>query len=160
MNMKWFKSIILFLSFSIIHMLPAQDSDMESLLFSMTIKDLNALSSEALDSITEKGDWLLIDGSLAALTRLSGQDEEYLLDAQLIQGEWKGLEEVLKYSCHLIFQGDEWADVVPDKTPRKPIEGQILLNNRVLVLATLLGYEIDNRDPVPYLLVHKIRPLP
>ncbi|QEN09085.1 hypothetical protein EXM22_14260 [Oceanispirochaeta crateris] len=153
------KFMILFLTLGFIQTLPAQDNGLEDLLFSMTIKDLNALNTDQLDAIIENGDWLLLDGSLAALTLLSGKNEEYLLDAQLIQGEWKGLDEVLKYSCHLIFQGDGWINVVPDKTPRNPVEGQILLNSQVLVLAKLIGYELDGDKPVPYLLVSNIRRL-
>ena len=160
MKKNWFKFIFLFLTFGLVQILPAQDSGIDNLLFSMTVKDLNGLESSELDAITEREDWLLLDGSLAALTLLSGKNEEYLLDAELIQGEWKGLDEVLKYSCHLIFQGDDWADIIPDKTPRKPVDGQILLNSQVLVLATLLGYEVVENDSVPYLLVRKIRLLP
>ncbi len=160
MKKYWNKSIILFLLFSLAQLLPAQESGLENLLFSMTIKDLVALSPSELDILSENGDWFLLDGSLAALTLLSGKGEEYLLDAQLIQGEWKGLDQVLKYSCHLIFRGNDWADIVPDKTPRKVVEGQILLNSQVLVLATLMGYEMVEGDPVSYLLVKKIRQLP
>jgi len=125
----------------------------------MSIKELNSLDTSQLDRISSEGKWLLLDGSLAVLTRVSGDGEEYVLDAQMIQGEWMGLDEVMKYSCHLIFQGDNWEEIIPDKPPRKPVDGQILLNSRVLVLATLLGYNVENGVPIPYLLVSKIRAL-
>lgn len=152
--------ILLFLTFFIPALLIAENTGLENLQFSMTIKDLNNLSTGQLDELAEKGDWLLLDGLIAGLTLYSGKDEEYLLDVLLMQGEWIGLEDVKKYDCHLIFQGEEWRDVIPEKSPRKPIDGQILLNAKVLVLAKVLGYESDDNRILPYLMVEKIRELP
>ncbi len=132
---------------------------LDDLKFSITVKDLALMSPMELDELAQSGKWLLLDGSLAALTRLSAEDEDYLLDARLIQGEWMGLEDVRKYDCHLIFQGNEWQEIIPEKTPRRVQEGQILLNNRVLVLAKVMGYEVIDKRPVSYLLVSKIRKL-
>jgi hypothetical protein len=152
--------ILFFLTFFIPALLTAENSGLENLQFSMTIKDLNNLSTRQLDELAENGDWLLLDGSIAGLTLYSAKDEEYLLDVLLMQGEWMGLEEVKKYDCHLIFQGDEWRDVIPEKAPRNPIDGQILLNAKVLVLAKVLGYESADNRMLPYLKVEKIRELP
>lgn len=152
--------VLLFLTFFIPALLIAEDSVLENLQFSMTIKDLNKLSTQEMDDLVEKGDWLLLDGFIAGLTLFSTKDEEYLLDVLLMQGEWMGLEEVKKYDCHLIFKGEEWRDVIPEKAPRKPVEGQILLNAKVLVLAKVLGYESADNRILPYLMVEKIRELP
>ncbi|MDC7233263.1 MAG: hypothetical protein PQJ58_08515 [Spirochaetales bacterium] len=150
-----FLLILVFPSF-----VPAQNNSIDNLLFSMTVKDLNELGKEELNSLAESGDWLLLDGSIAGMTLYSGKDEEYLLDVLLMQGEWMGLEEVRKYDCHLIFQGEKWREIIPDKTPRKPAPGQILLNARVLVLAQVLGYEEGEEGLVCYLMVDQIRELP
>jgi len=157
MKKKWFILCIPFLFLGINSFLSAQENSMDNLLFSLSIKELNSLSPSEMDKISNERKWLLLDGSLAVLTRVSGKNDEYVLDAQLIQGEWKGLDEVLKYSCHLIFRGDNWKQIIPDKPPRKPVKGQILLNSRVLVLATLMGYDMVDGVAVPYLLVDKIR---
>ena len=87
--------------------LSAQNSELESLRFSMTIKDLTELSTQDLDEMASAGDWLLLDGSIAGMTLYSAEDEEYLLDVLLMQGEWMGLEDVKKYDCHLVFQGEQ-----------------------------------------------------
>ncbi|MBF9015249.1 MULTISPECIES: hypothetical protein [unclassified Oceanispirochaeta] len=152
--------ILLLLSFLIPALLTAEESGLENLQFSITIKDLNSLSTRQLDELAEKGDWFLLDGIIAGMTLYSAKDEEYLLDVLLMQGEWIGLEEVRKYDCHLIFQGEQWRDLIPDKTPRKPEEGQILLNAKVLVLAQVLSYERTGDRILPYLMVEKIRELP
>jgi hypothetical protein len=150
-------ALLIFMICGLSHFAGAETLD--NLHFSITVKDLALMSPSELDGLAEKEQWLLLDGSLAALTRLSGKDEEYLLDARLIQGEWIGLEDVRKYDCHLIFRGNEWEPVIPPKMPRKPAEGQILLNNRVLVLARIMGYEMADGRPVSYLLVDQIRKL-
>ena len=151
--------VLLFIVMAMGFAVTAAAETLDDLQFSITVKDLALMSEGELNSLAENEQWLLLDGALAALTRLSAKDEEYLLDARLIQGEWMGLEDVKKYDCHLIFQGDEWQNVIPEKTPRKVEEGQILLNNRVLVLAKILGYEMIDSRPVSYLLVSKIRKL-
>ena len=151
--------LVLILAGIFVSALFAGAETLDDLQFSITVKDLALMSPEELDGFAENEKWLLLDGSLAALTRLSAKEEEYLLDARLVQGEWMGLEDVKKYDCHLIFQGDEWKSVIPEKTPRKVEEGQILLNSRVLVLARVLGYELIDNHPVTYLLVNKIREL-
>ncbi len=140
--------------------LSAQNSELESLRFSMTIKDLTELSTQDLDEMASAGDWLLLDGSIAGMTLYSAEDEEYLLDVLLMQGEWMGLEDVKKYDCHLVFQGEQWRNIIPDRAPRNPVEGQVLLNDKVLVLARVLGYDIVDSSVVPYLTVEKIRTLP
>ncbi len=140
--------------------LSAQDGEIDNLRFSMTIKDLTELTATELDAMASSGDWLLLDGSIAGMTLYSADSEEYLLDVLLMQGEWIGLDQVKKYDCHLVFQGDRWRDIIPSSTPRNPVAGQILLNDKVLVLARVLGYDIVDSAVVPYLTVEKIRSLP
>lgn len=152
--------IMLLLSFVIPVLISAENSGIENLQFSMTIKDLNSLSTSQIDEFAERGDWLLLDGFIAGMTLYSAEDEEYLLDVLLMQGEWMGLEDVKKYDCHLIFQGEQWRDIIPDKAPRRPVEGQILLNAKVLVLAQIIGYEQVEDRVMPYLMVEKIREIP
>lgn len=152
--------IIFLLTFFFPILVTAETADIENLQFSLTIKDLNHLSTSQIDEFAERGDWLLLDGFIAGMTLYSSKDEEYLLDVLLMQGEWMGLEEVKKYDCHLIFQGDKWRDIIPDKTPRKPEEGQILLNDKILVLAQIIGYEEVEGRVLPYLMVNKIRKIP
>ena len=82
------------------------------------------------------------------------------MEALLVQGEWKELDEVLKYECKLIFQGDFWKSIVPERTPRKVDEGMILLNSHVLAMGKMVGHEKVESRNVPYILVKQIRIIP
>ena len=132
----------------------------ENFSFSTTIKSLNFSTAKELDSFKNSETWLLLDGSLSSLTLLSAKEEEYLLEALLVQGEWKEMDEVLKYECKLIFRGDYWKNIVPDRTPRKVSDGMILLNSHVLVLGKILGYESAENINIPYIQVNQIRIIP
>lgn len=128
--------------------------------FLETIKSLNIDSDSHINDLIENKTWIIVDGSLSSITLLSGRNEDYLLEALLVQGEWKGLDEVLKYECKLIFQGNDWKEVVPDKTPRTVKEGMILLNSHVLVLGQVISFEKNDNRKIPYLLVDQIRVIP
>lgn len=128
--------------------------------FLETIKSLNIDSDSHINSLIENETWMILDGSLSSLTLLSGKKEDYLLEALLVQGEWKGLDQVLKYECKLIFQGNDWKEIIPDKTPRRVKEGMILLNTHVLVLGKVVSYENQGNRKIPYLLVEQIRSIP
>ena len=128
--------------------------------FNATVKNLNYNSGSEISKYIQDGTWILLDGSLSSLTLLSGRGEEYLLEALLVQGEWKNLDEVIKYEARLIFQGDEWANVVPSRTPREIKEGMILLNSHVLVLGRIVSFERTADKIIPYLMVDKIRIIP
>lgn len=129
----------------------------EELLFSETIKTLNAASESRIEELMEEEAWFALEGSLSSMTRLSEKGRDYLLEALLVQGEWKGLEAVVKYECILVFQGNVWEGIVPERTPRKVEEGMILLNSHVLVLGRIIGYEKRDGRIVPRLLVGQIR---
>jgi len=157
--MKKMPFIYMFLVFCI--SLSAQEERIaDDLAFTVTVKDLSISSADELNLLVESETLLLLDGSLSSLTLLSGKEEEYLLEALLVQGEWKNLDEVIKYECRLIFQGNSWKEIVPDRTPRKVSEGMILLNSHVLVLGRLVGFDIVDGKPISYLLVDNIREIP
>ncbi|OQY33294.1 MAG: hypothetical protein B6241_08480 [Spirochaetaceae bacterium 4572_59] len=128
--------------------------------FLETIKSLNIDSDTHINDLIENKTWIILDGSLSSITRLSGRNEDYLLEALLVQGEWRGLDQVLKYECKLIFRGNNWKEIVPDKTPRKVKEGMILLNSHVLVLGKVVSFENMENRKIPYLLVEQIRVIP
>ncbi len=151
--------IILFVCFSLF----AQEATLngpENFSFTTTIKYLNFCTVSELNSLMENETWLLLDGSLSSLTLLSAKGEEYLLEALLVQGEWKEMDEVLKYECKLIFKGDYWENIVPERTPRKVSEDMILLNSHVLVLGKVIGHESVENTNIPYIKVNQIRIIP
>ena len=138
----------------------AENSGPEKLSFKTTLKNLNLSNRAELNSFIDKGTWVILDGSLSSITRISSKDEEYLIEALLVQGEWQELEEVKKYECRLIFQGNQWQDIVPDRVPRNVKEGMILLNSHVMVLGNIVSYETVENKIVPYLMVKQIREIP
>ena len=135
-------------------------SNMDNFSFIPTVKNLNMASARELNSYIENGLWVVLDGSLSSITRLSGRDEEYLIETSLVQGEWQDLEKVVKYTCRAIFQGDSWMEIIPERVPREPSENMIILNTHVLVLGQLISFEQSEGMNIPYILVDQIRKIP
>ncbi len=157
------KKILVISIFFLTVSLYSQDSilsNLDNFSFIPTVKSLNLASAQELNSYIDSRLWVVLDGSLSSITRLSGRDEEYLIETSLVQGEWQDLERVVKYNCRAIFQGDYWMDIIPDRVPRDPSDDMILLNTHVLILGQLVSYEQSDGMNIPYILVDQIRKIP
>lgn len=158
--MKKIMMVLFFFSTISIFSQEGSFTDLENFSFNTTVKSLNTATSEELKSYIDRGIWVVLDGSLSSITKLSGKDEDYLIETSLVQGEWQELEKVVKYTCRAIFQGNQWMNIIPDRVPRNPTEEMILLNSHVLVLGQLVSYEQVDGKFIPYLLVSQIRKIP
>jgi hypothetical protein len=69
---------------------------------------------------------------------LDANEENYLVQVELVSGEWIGLEEVRSYSCWVLFSGPRFAAVFPARVPRNPPPGVISANDHILVVAAPL----------------------
>jgi two-component system chemotaxis sensor kinase CheA len=61
------------------------------------------------------------------------------VELELAGGEWIGTEEVKIYLCRVRFRGQEYARRFPRRTSRAPGPGEIVVNDRILVVARLAG---------------------
>ena len=106
--------------------------------FSVTIKTLSQLDEAAARAYGLMDRFILLDGTVTNILVLDGNEENYLVQVELVSGEWIGLDEVRSYSCWIRFSGPRFADVFPARVPRNPGPGVIGANDYILVAAVPL----------------------
>ena len=102
--------------------------------FSITIKTLN-LHGETDPSFLDTDKLLLLNGTVSSISFVNPKQENFVVQVELVSGEWVGLEEVKSYNCTVIFQGSEFYRLFPRRRPKNPSPDMISANNRVLVVA-------------------------
>jgi len=105
--------------------------------FSVTLKTLAGLSEHQARGLA--GRLLLLDGTVAGLQFLDPEEASFAVELELVGGEWIGEEDVKIYRCRVRFSGPLFFDRFPRRAPRFPSPEQILLNDRLLVVARLAG---------------------
>lgn len=103
--------------------------------FSVTIKTLAGLAEAG----PLAGRLLLLDGTVASMQFLEAGEGSFAVELELAGGEWIGTEEVRIYLCRVRFRGQEYIRRFPRRAPRAPGPEEIVVNDRVLVLARLAG---------------------
>lgn len=103
----------------------------------------------------------LLDGLISEITVIDPNPDSFLAELILVNGEWRGLEEVEMYQAYVYVEGPAFARRVPERAPRNPEEGTILPNQRVLVAATIVDVYYDERNRgFPVVSAFEIRELP
>jgi len=103
--------------------------------FSVTIKTLSRLDEASASAYGLMNRFLLLDGTVTNILVLDANKESYLVQVELVSGEWIGLDEVRSYSCWVLFSGPRFADVFPARVPRNPPPGVISSNDAILIVA-------------------------
>ena len=107
----------------------------EVLDFSVTVKTLSRLDEATAKAYGLMDRFLLLDGTVTNIMVLDGSEENYLVQVELVSGEWIGLEEVRSYSCWILFSGSHFASIFPARVPRNAPAGVITANDKILVVA-------------------------
>ena len=103
--------------------------------FSVTIKTLSRLDESSASAYGLMNRFLLLDGTVTNILVLDNNEESYLVQVELVSGEWIGLDEVRSYSCWVLFSGPRFANVFPARVPRNPPPGVISSNDAILIVA-------------------------
>ena len=103
--------------------------------FSVTVKTLSRLDEATAAAYGLMNRFLLLDGTVTNILVLDASEENYLVQVELVSGEWIGLDEVRSYSCWVLFSGPRFASVFPARVPRNPPPGVIATNQTVLIVA-------------------------
>ena len=103
--------------------------------FSVTIKTLSRLDESSASAYGLMNRFLLLDGTVTNILVLDNNEESYLVQVELVSGEWIGLDEVRSYSCWVLFSGPRFTNVFPARVPRNPPPGVISSNDAILIVA-------------------------
>jgi hypothetical protein len=106
--------------------------------FSVTVKTLSQLDEATATAYGLMDRFLLLNGTVTNILVLDANEESYLVQVELVSGEWIGLDEVRSYSCWVLFSGSRFAGVFPARVPRNPPPGVIEANQTVLIVAVPL----------------------
>jgi hypothetical protein len=106
--------------------------------FSVTVKTLSQLDEATATAYGLMDRFLLLNGTVTNILVLDANEESYLVQVELVSGEWIGLDEVRSYSCWVLFSGPHFAGVFPARAPRNPPPGVIGANQTVLIVAVPL----------------------
>lgn len=103
--------------------------------FSATVKTLETLSTAQARERGLLARLVLLDGTVTSLQFLNAEEAGFALEMELVSGEWIGLEDVKIYRCRVRFQGPAFFRQFPRRAPKNPEPAQVVLNDRVLIVA-------------------------
>lgn len=109
--------------------------------FSVTIKTLSQLDEATASAYGLMDRFLVLDGTVTNIIILDSAEESFLVQVELVSGEWIGLEEVRSYSCWVLFSGARFASMFPARVPRTPPPGVITANDHLLIVAMAIQTE-------------------
>ncbi len=100
--------------------------------FSITLKDLSA-AADGTKSLPA-GKFVVLDGTVSDVNVIDRSEGSFRVRIELITGEWIGTEDVRSYSCYVDFRGPGFFTVFPERPPRAPAAGTVVINSRVIVV--------------------------
>lgn len=106
--------------------------------FDTTLETLARAAKEG--RLEEYTDYYIIDGTVLSRAVLVAEEEEYLAQIEIGQGQWIGLDDVEMYKAVVLLSGSEFSKRVPARRSRRTNPEEITLNGRVLVAVRVLGY--------------------
>ena len=158
MNKVLFFSV-LFICFAL-YSLAADYSELESMInMDISLKELSLSTPDELDSIINSDRYIIIEGSVASITEIERSDNKLILDIQIINGQWIGLEKVEVYKCIINLTGKEWENRFPKRVSREPADDVVLLNSHILVIGKAVDYVIVDSKIVTVVEAEYIRKL-
>jgi hypothetical protein len=129
--------VLVFIPVPVVYAIDAGDFD-DVADFSVTVKTLSQLDEATARAYGLMDRFLLLNGTVTNILILDASEEDFLVQMELVSGEWIGLEEVRSYSCWVLFSGPRFAPMFPARIPRTPPPGVIAANDHVLIVAMAL----------------------
>lgn len=114
--------------------------------FSLTLGDLHNLTADNdLDSLDNEK-FILISGSVAARNVIQSDETTFLGELILVDGDWIGVENVVKYECIIQLSGLEYASMIPSRRSRTVNPEEITLNSKIFIIGKVTGTRVLSGD--------------
>ncbi len=104
--------------------------------FSLSIKELDAIVKQERYDLLDPDKMVIIDGAVASITIVEENEDRFLAELEVINGEWEGLERVYMYSCLVQVSGKGFFQRIPNKAMKSPLKDEISQNARILVVGS------------------------
>jgi hypothetical protein len=121
-----------------------------------TLKAVNN-DSELLENLISDGRLVLFTGTVASRTLISGEEEEFLGELELIDGEWYGTEAVAMYKAYLRLEGSEYAGTIPARRSREKNPNEIETNTNFIVIGEVIESREEESGLYPVIRVRYLR---
>jgi len=118
--------------------------------FEVSIKELYShAKSGNLDSIKNK--YFILDSSFSAYNIIDNKESTYTVEIELINGEWKGVSNVVMYKAIVIFKGKNYQAQFPERRRSTPDPAEIPINSGLIVVAKLKETRNFQGEVIPVL---------
>jgi hypothetical protein len=153
-NMKKITIILIFITYSAFtEPAPGFDGIVD---FKITLKELDSIAkSSNFQKLKDK--YIILDGSLTEYTVKENSDTKYLVEIELIDGEWAGVSNVFMYKCLILLKGEEYKKLFPERRRTTPAPGEIPINSNLIIVAKIKEIRLVENNPVPVLDGYYIR---
>lgn len=112
----------------------------------ISLMELSRMKPAELDRLIAESKYIAVDGSISSLRDIERSDSDLIIDLNLVNGRWIGLEKVEYYTCIVNVSGIEWASRFPARTPRVLTDDLVQQNDRVLVIGKVTSYVMDQSE--------------
>lgn len=126
--------------------------------FSLTLKDIVSLVKNPNFNPDKIGKVLVFDGSVSTITVVDKNPASFSAELVVVDGEWKGTEDVLIYQSFVYAEGPDFAKRLPERKPKNPGPELISQNDHVLVVGRIADVFVDEKgNRFPVILAYYIR---
>lgn len=121
-----------------------QDFNDIKALFNLEIT-LKTLSSMSVDELSDSvGQWVVLSGTVASLAVINPDENDFMAQIELIDGEWENTDQVFMYQCYILVTGPDWVSRIPAKRSRRSSPEEIPQNSNLLVVGQLAEPYVDD----------------
>jgi hypothetical protein len=118
--------------------------------FTITLKDLDSVAKSGnFEKIKNK--YLILDGALTEYSVKENTETSYSVEIELIDGEWVGVTGVFMYRCLVVFRGNDYKAVFPERRRATPAPEEIPINSNLIIVAKIKELRTVGNRVIPVL---------
>jgi hypothetical protein len=95
--------------------------------FSISLKEIAASVKSGSDSGLPEGKFFILNGTFGSVLVRSREGEAFNAEAELVDGQWQGLETVEMYRAIVVFSGNRFAPLFAKDSPDKLKAGDVVM---------------------------------
>ncbi|WP_319559880.1 hypothetical protein [Marispirochaeta sp.] len=100
---------------------------------------------------------VLFTGTIASRKVINGEEDNFIGELELIDGEWHGTSAVSMYKSYLRLEGPQYYGTIPERRSRQKNPREIETNTRYLVIGEVVDLRRDEKGDFPVVKVLFLR---
>lgn len=110
-----------------------------------------------LAAAQSNGRLVLFTGTVSSRTIINGDEEDFIGELELIDGEWHGTSSVSMYKSYLRLEGPRYYGTIPERRSRQKDPREIETNKRYLVIGEVVDLRHEEKGDFPVVKVLFLR---